>query len=116
MTEINTSPQQIKGHFGDRARMPEHHLDRAETFMRQLSILQEKGSAPTSDMVQDGRQLLKKMAQDTEVYAYNAAIVAGQEGATENEVHRMLSHVLAGVERLETTQRMLRQALKEDAA
>lgn len=115
MSDVEKTLVHIRGHFADRAKLPEKQLAEAEGFVAELKKLEDKGMKPGADMVASGRQILKDVAHQTEVYAYNAAIMVGQEAKTENEVHKMLAHVMAGVERLESTQRMLRSALKDEA-
>lgn len=115
MTHV-TGSLHIRGHFAEQAKLPEKQLIAAESFVEKLKKLEQKGKPPSADMVATGHEMLRNIARETEVYSYNAAILVGHEANSENEVHRMLAHVMAGVERLEKTQNLLRTALKSEAA
>lgn len=114
MTDMTatTGTSKMRSDFAHKALLPEKQLKDAETFVSQLSKFVEKGTKPTPDVIDSGRHMLETLEQQTEVFMFHAAVLAGQEAASDKDLNAKIEAVEQNVARAEQTTTKLRSALK----
>ncbi len=118
---VDMSPLQVQfaGSAGlrEQKRKYETQLEKAQEFVEVLDGLVAKGSKPAAAEVQQGLELLKGLNEgQREVYAFNSAILAGQEVAehklNDAGLEQRLDSIDKAVKQADVTTARLRQTLK----
>ena len=114
MTEMTatTGTSKMRSDFGQKAVLPEKQLKDAETFVTQLSKFVEQGTKPSADVIDSGRNMLTTLEEQTEVFMFHAAVLAGQEASSDKELNAKIEAVEQNAVRAEQTTAKLRSALK----
>lgn len=114
MTDLTatTGNSKMRTDFAQKAVLPEKQLKDAETFVNALSKFVEQGTKPAADVIDSGRHMLETLEQQTEVFMFHAAVLAGQEAASDKDLNAKIDAVAQNVARAEQTTTKLRSALK----
>lgn len=105
MTEIN--PAAIRTQFARNATPPREQMQDAAQFLDTV----KRTGAVAPNMVAQGERLLKTLDERTEAYSFHAAILAGQEAASDTDLDSRLKEIVDGVEQAEKMSRKLRETL-----
>jgi hypothetical protein len=101
----------LRVHFAKKAELPARQIESAESFIDTLDKLAAAGQKPDATTVADGKALLKTLDDKTQLFMFNAAVLAGQEAATDKELDRKIAKISEGLERAQDTSDRLRQTL-----
>lgn len=113
MTDIrNTAADGLRTQFANNAKLPQSHIADAEQFLTSLKQTVQSGQAPSAKTLENGHKILNSLQNSTEVFAYNATILASQEAAGDQELDARLKSISTGVEQAERTTTRLRQTLE----
>lgn len=107
-----TSTSKMRTDFAQKAVLPETQIEAAEKFVSQLSKLTQGGAPPSDKVIKSGKELLQNLEQQTEVFMFHAAVLAGQEASTDTDLDTKIEAVEQSVARAEQTTTKLRSALK----
>lgn len=107
-----TSTSKMRSDFAQKAVLPETQIEAAEKFVSQLSKLTQGGAPPSDKVIKSGKELLQNLEQQTEVFMFHAAVLAGQEASTDTDLDTKIEAVEQSVARAEQTTTKLRSALK----
>lgn len=94
------------------AARPSKQLAAAQSFIDTIRDLSETGAKPTSATLKTGETILKKLEEQSEVYLFQAAVLAGQEAGSAQDLARKVETIGRDAETVENTSRQLRQVLK----
>jgi len=112
MTDIrDTSTDGIRAQFARNAKLPEDRIADAERFLDTLNKSMASGGTPSAETLQDGRSLLRSLEDRTELFAFNATVLAAQESNGAQELDAKMKTITAGVEQAERTTARLRSTL-----
>lgn len=114
MTDMTTTSgtSKMRTDFEQKAVLPEKQLKDAETFVSQLSKFAAQGTKPAADVIDSGRTMLASLEAQTEVFMFHAAVLAGQEAASDKDLNAKIDAVEQNAVRAEQTTAKLRSALK----
>ena len=107
----DTATASLRAHFAKKAELPARQIQSAESFIETLDKLSAAGQKPDAATVASGKDLLKALDDKTQVFMFNAAVLAGQDASTEGELDRKLAKISEGLERAQDTSDRLRQTL-----
>jgi len=111
-TTGSNSSSKMRADFAQKAVLPEKQLKDAETFVHTLSQFVAKGTRPDAAVIDSGRKMLETLEQQTEVFMFHAAVLAGQEADSDRELDAKIDAVARNVAKAEQTTTKLRSALK----
>ncbi|MDI1228259.1 MAG: hypothetical protein PSY14_11300 [bacterium] len=97
----------IRNHFSLKAELPKKTIKQAEQFLGHLSE-----TTPTAKDITTGHQLLTTLQEKTELYEFQAAVLAGQQASSEKDLDTRVSAIAKSAEQAERTTERLRSALK----
>lgn len=106
------STSKMRSDFAQKAVLPETQIAAAEKFVSQLSKLAQTGAPPSEKVIKSGKDLLQNLEQQTEIFMFHAAVLAGQESSTDTDLDSKIEAVEQSVARAEQTSTKLRSALK----
>jgi len=114
MTDMTatTGSSKMRNDFAQKAVLPEKQLKDAETFVIQLSKFVEQGTKPAAEVIDSGRHMLENLEQQTEVFMFHAAVLAGRQASSDQDLNAKIEAVEQNVARAEQTTTRLRSALK----
>lgn len=115
MTDAPAASATLRTLFAEKAVLPRRQIADAEKFIDQLKDTIAKGGMPSADDITKGQKLLERLQNQTEIFGFNAAILAGQEAATEGDLDRKLQAISNGITRAQNTSERLRETLKSFA-
>lgn len=111
MVDASALHTQFSGSAGllEQKRVYEKRLEKAGEFFQTLPT---KGTlSPTA--VQQGKELLQGLNdKQTDLYAFNSAVLAGQEAASDADLSTRIDQIDAAVKQAGVTADRLRQVLK----
>lgn len=107
-----TGTSKMRTDFGQKAVLPEKQLKDAEKFVSQLSKFAAQGTTPSAEVIDSGRHMLSSLEEQTEVFMFHAAVLAGQEAASDKDLNAKIEAVAQNADRAEQTTAKLRSALK----
>lgn len=102
----------LRAEFAKNAVLPRKQLAAAEKFITQLNETMAQGQKPSVDELKHGEKLLKKIENQTEIFMFNAAILAGQDDTPYSEMERQLQAIGNRIDQAEATSTRLRETLK----
>ena len=105
----------LRDAFAKNAVLPRKQIAAAEKFISHLTETIAQGLTPSPEDVQAGKKLLQKIENQTEIFMFNAAILAGQEADTDGDLDRKLQAISDGIDLAEATSSRLRDTLKSFA-
>lgn len=112
MVDVNLAASGgVSSHFSQRAATAKHSIEQAENFAAELAATVAKGGKPSESIVKSGRDILRNLDEQVELYAFNAAILAGQIATNDDEINRQVATLERGVEHAEQTSARLRSTL-----
>ncbi len=97
----------ISNHFSLKAELPQKTIKQAKEFLGHLAE-----TTPTATDVATGHQLLTTLEEKTELYAFHAAVLAGQEASSDKDLDTRVTAIAKSSEQAERTTERLRTALK----
>lgn len=109
MTDIQKTTEGLRAQFTSNAKLPSHQIADAEKF---ISSLKQNGKAPDAKTLENGKALLKSLENSTELFAFNATVLAAQESSGDHDLDARLKTISSGVEQAERTTTKLRQTLE----
>jgi len=114
MTDMTatTGSSKMRADFAQKAVLPEKQLKDAETFVNALSKFAEQGTKPAAEVIDSGRHMLETLERQTEDFMFRAAVLAGQEAASDKELNAKIDAVARDAARAEQTTTKLRSVLK----
>jgi hypothetical protein len=115
MADTPAATATLRAEFAKNAVLPRKQIAAAEKFISHLSQSVAQGLKPSPEDLQAGEKLLKRIENQTEIFMFNAAILAGQEAATDGDLERKLQAISDGIDQAESTSSRLRETLKEFA-
>ena len=107
----DTATASLRAHFAKKAELPARQIENAESFIGTLDKLAAAGQKPDAATVATGKDLLKALDDKTQVFMFNAAVLAGQEAATDGDLDRKIAKISEGLELAQGTSDRLRQTL-----
>ena len=113
---MNDTPAAIatlRAEFQKNAVLPRKQIVAAERFISQLKETMSQGLKPSADDLRVGEKLLQKIENQTQIFMFSAAILAGQEDSSNTELDRKLQAIGEGIDQAESTSTRLRETLKE---
>lgn len=102
----------LRAEFAKNAVLPRKQIAAAEKFISQLNQSMSQGLKPTAEDLQHGQKLLKKIENQTEIFMFNAVILAAHEHDTDRELDQKLQAIGEGIDQAESTSSRLRETLK----
>jgi hypothetical protein len=112
MTDLRqASTEGLRAQFAANAKLPKNQIADAETFIAHLQQTAKTGETPSPQTLESGKALLKTLETRTEVFAYNATVLAAQE-SNGHDLDARLKVITSGVEQAENTSARLRQTLE----
>ncbi|MDE1151316.1 MAG: hypothetical protein PW788_02170 [Micavibrio sp.] len=109
MTDTRSVDQGLSATFAAKAVVPKKQIADAEQF---LSLIGNAKAVPTQTDVQKGKQLLSDLDDKTELYEFNAAILAGQEATNDKDLEQRVDTIAKSIRPAEVASDRLREALK----
>ena len=107
MADITTTPQSLREQFASKAVLPAKQIEKAEAFITTVKELVAKGVTPSGQMIKEGKGLLRTVAEQTDVFLFNAAALvaqeAAQEAAPESDLDRRLTRFNPDLEKAQQT-------------
>ena len=97
----------LKAAFAAKAVVPRTQIAQAEQFLTHLSA-----HTDAKPDVQTGHKVLQDLETHTELYEFNAAILAGQEASSERDLDRRVDTIAKTIAPAEAASSRLREALK----
>jgi len=113
---LATGSVSLRTHFAERAVLPERQLNEANKFLDVLDQRMAGGQTPTPADVKTGQKILDQLAPSVEVFAFNAAILAGQEAGDPQDLEARVNAISASLESAQMTTERLRQTLQKISA
>jgi len=102
----------LRAQFAKNAVLPKKQIAAAEEFMNHVSAATRSGDKLTENDLIHGRSLLESIENQTEIFLFNAAILAGQEAGNEKDLDRKIAAISNGVTRAKDTTDRLRETLE----
>jgi hypothetical protein len=112
MADTPAANATLRAEFAKKAVLPRKQIAAAESFINQLTETMAQGLKPSAETLQHGEKLLRKIENQTEIFMFNAAILAGQEASSDGELDRKLQAISDGIDKAESTSLRLRETLK----
>jgi hypothetical protein len=113
MADAPAATATLRAQFAKNAVLPRRHIAAAEQFIHHVSETIKSGGMPSQQDIQQGQKLLRQIENRTEIYMFNAAILAGQDASTESDLERKLEAISNGITQAQSTSERLREALKK---
>jgi hypothetical protein len=92
--------------FARQAQIPDREIMDAKKFLTTLA----KGNAP-ADAIVTGGKILQSLEEKMEVYAFSAAVLAGQESTDDKALGKKLDDIDTNIANVEKTTAHLKKAL-----
>ena len=105
----------LRAEFAKNAVLPRKQIAAAEKFISHLTQSIAQGLTPSAEDLQAGQKLLRRIENQTEIFMFNAAILAGQEASTDTDLDRKLQAISDGIDQAEATSSRLLETLKSFA-
>ena len=102
----------LRAEFAKKAVLPRKQIAAAETFIHQLTETMAQGLKPSPETLQHGEKLLRRIENQTQIFMFNAAILAGEESTSDGELDRKLQAISDSIDQAESTSLRLRETLK----
>jgi hypothetical protein len=115
MTDTPAASATLRSLFAEKAVLPRKQIAAAEKFISHLKDTIAQGGTPSPEDLSAGRRLLERLQNQTEIFEFNAAILAGQDSASEGDLDRKLRVISNGIDRAQSTSERLRETLKSFA-
>lgn len=115
MTDTSAAKATLRAEFAKNAVLPRKQLAAAQKFIDQLNESMAQGQKPSEADLQAGQKLLKKIENQTEIFMFNAVILAGQDARNDGELDSKLQAISDGIDLAESTSNRLRETLKSFA-
>jgi hypothetical protein len=112
MTDTSAAKATLRAEFAKNAVLPRKQMAAAQKFIDQLNESMAQGVKPSAADLQAGQKLLKKIENQTEIFMFNAVILAGQDSKNDGELDRKLQAISDGIDQAETTSERLREVLE----
>ena len=109
--QIVSAQSGIRAHFAEKAVLPKRDLARAETFIKEVQGHLANGAKPPENTVLEGKDLLNTLDDQVEIYAFNAAILAGQAATSEKDLEKQVETIARSLEQAQLTTERLRSTL-----
>lgn len=102
----------LRAQFAKNAVLPKKQIAAAEEFINHVSAATRAGGKLTENDLVHGRSLLESIENQTEIFLFNAAILAGQEAGNEKDLDRKIAAISNGLNRAKDTTERLRETLE----
>jgi len=109
MTDTRSVDQGLSAAFAAKAVVPKKQIAEAQQF---LSMINNANTVPSETVVQKGKQVLSDLDNHTELYEFNAAILAGQQATNESDLEQRVNTIAKSIQPAEAASEQLRAALK----
>lgn len=115
MADTPAASATLRAEFAKNAVLPRKQIAAVEKFLDHLNQSVAQGQKPSADDLKKGAKLLEGIQNQTEIFMFNAAILAGQEASTDRDLDRKLQAISDGIDQAEATSRRLQETLKSFA-